>query len=432
MALPRLHAPRRRAGAVLWLLAACSPLAAAAKPLTLDDAIAAAVQHNMDLRAARYAVDQARARVEQAGLRPNPQLELAANSDRPFHNQGAYSASIGVSQALPMGGRLDRQRDLARVDVALAQAQLQQAALKLAGDVAAGLYRVQALDEQIRLRDQLMGYDQQLVSVTHNRFKAAEVSELDVNAARLDLQRLSQERTALQTQRTTLLAQLNQLLGRDAAQPVEVAGAAPEGAPLAGLDALQQAALQARPDLREAELGVDRARADHALARAERREDWTVGVGIEQGRSVVEGAPPQGSDRTVGITLSIPLPLSNRNQGRIAETTSAIDQARARVAALRMGIRNEVAADRVEVQRLQASLDSYAHDMLPLSERNVQLAQKGYRQGLVPIVDVIQAQRQLGELNAAWLDAKDRYRQALARLDTATGAYLEDLKESDQ
>ena len=400
--------------------------------MTLPQAIDIAVQSNKDLQAARYAVQQARARLLQAGLPSNPRLDIAARNDLLFGNKGEYTASVGISQQFPVAGRIARQKEVARVDVALALAEIRQAELKLAGDVTSGFFRVLALNRQIEIRERLIDADQKLVLGTRNRFKAAEVSELDVNAAQLELQRLTQERALLLSQRMTQLAQLNQLLGRSATQAIALDDTLPSSDALPSLVEQQRQALTVRPELRFALLNADRARADQALARAQRWEDWTVGVGLEQGRQVIDGAPPQGTSRALGLSLSIPLPLRNQNQGRIAEAAAAGTQADARVEALKLSINNEVASAYAEAERLQQAISAYQGSMLALSARNVRLAQQGYNQGLISIVEVVQAQRQQGELNMAYLNTLDQYLQALARLRIATGEYVRHLKEPGQ
>lgn len=410
------------------LLSGVNQLANAAG-MTLPQAVDIAVQSNKDLQAARYAVEQARARLLQAGLPPNPRLDIAARNDLLFGNKGEYTASVGISQQFPVAGRIARQKEVARVDVALALAEIRQAELKLAGDVTSGFYRVLALNRQIEVRERLIDADQKLVLGTRNRFKAAEVSELDVNAAQLELQRLTQERALLLSQRMTQLAQLNQLLGRSATQALALDDTLPSSEALPSLADQQRQALAVRPDLRFALLNADRARADQALARAQRWEDWTVGVGLEQGRQVIDGAPPQASSRALGLSLSIPLPLLNKNQGRIAEAAAAGNQADARIEALKLSISNEVASAYAEAQRLQQAVSAYQGSMLALSARNVRLAQQGYNQGLISIVEVVQAQRQQGELNMAYLNTLDQYLQSLARLRIATGEYVRSIKE---
>ena len=392
--------------------------------MTLPQAIEIAVQDNKDLQAARLTVEQARARLLQSGLAPNPRLDITTKNDRIFRNEGEYVAGIGISQQFSVAGRIGQQKEVARVDVALALSEIKQAELKLAGDVASRFYSVLALNRQIEARERLIDVDQKLLLGTRNRFKAAEVSELDVNTAQLELLRLTQERALLLSQRITQWGQLNQLLGRSATEPLELDDALPTSDPLPSLADQQRQALSLRPELRFAVLNADRAQANQALARAQRWEDWTVGVGLEQGRQVIDGGPPQGTSRTLGLNLSIPLPLRNKNQGNIAEAAATGTQAYARIEALKLSISNEVASAYAETERLQQALSEYQRNNLELSERNVRLVQQGYSQGLVPISDVVLIQRQQGELNIAYLNALDLYLQALARLHIATGDYV--------
>ena len=260
--------------------------------LSLAQAIAISVQSNKDLQAARYSVEEARARLLQAGLPPNPRLDIAAKNDLIFRNEGEYNASIGVSQQFSIAGRLAHQKTVARVDVALALAEIKQAELKLAGEVRSEFYRLLVLDRQISLRERLIAIEKALVAGTRERYKAAEVSELDVNTAQLELQRLSQERTLLLSQRIRQMARMKQLLGRSATQDLELDETLPTDESLPSLAELQRQALSSRPDLRFALLNADRAQANQALARAQRWEDWTVGVGLEQGtRSSTGGRP---------------------------------------------------------------------------------------------------------------------------------------------
>ena len=392
--------------------------------LDLTQLIQIAQHDNKDLQVARYAVQIGQARLLQAGLWPNPRLDLSGSTDVAFRNDGEYTRSTGISQQFPVAGRILRQKNVARVDIALAEAEIADAERRVAGEVASDVYRILVIDRQIQSRDELVTIEQRLARTTRNRHKAAEVSELDVNTVQLDLERLVQEEVLLQSRRRSLLISLNTLIGRPPAAALAIDEPLPAAAPLPSLTQLQTQALASRPDLRNARLGIDRAQAQRALARAQRWEDWSVGLGVEQGRRVLTGVPPQSSDHTLMLSVSIPLPLFNKNQGLIAEANATEDQAMARIEALRLGIAAQVASAYAEASNLQQSLDRYRQSLLPVSARNVQLAQKGYGQGLVSVVEVMQAQRQQAELNAVYLTTLDQYLQALVRLRTATGDYL--------
>jgi outer membrane protein TolC len=190
------------------------------------------------------------------------------------------------------------------------------------------------------------------------------------------------------------------------------------------LPELQRRALERRPDLRSALLKAERAHADTKLALSERWEDWTIGAGVERSRSVIEGAPPQPSNNSLALSLSIPLPLADNKQGRIEETLASGAQANAQIAALRHSIENEVASNLAEVKRLQQSTLDYRRTLIPMSERNLTMVQQSYGQGQLTITEVVQAARQQSDLNVSYLNTLNLYLQALSKLRTATGEYL--------
>lgn len=391
---------------------------------TLTQLVEIAVENNKELQAARQVETQARARLLQAGVLPNPRLDAATKNDGSFNYGGEYSTSAGISQQFPVAGRIARQKDVARVDIDLALEEIREAELKLAGEVAAGFYRVLALNRQIAVRDSLKEADRKLLAVSRNRFRAGEVSELDVNAAQLELQRLDQEAVLLASDRTKQFGELNQLLGRPATQPLVLDNTLPATNSLPNLAEQQRKALERRPELRSAILTARRAGADQGLARAERWEDWTVSLGAERSRIAVDGMPRQASSNAVALSLSVPLPLLNQNQGRIAEASSKRTQAEIRLAALELSISNQVESLLAELARLQQILVQYQRNMLPISKRNVDIAQQGYSKGQISIVEVVQAQRQYGELNISYLSALDQYLQAWGKLHTATADYI--------
>jgi cobalt-zinc-cadmium efflux system outer membrane protein len=407
-----------------FIVMGCAGHRADAAGLTLTQLIDIAVENNKELHAARQVEAQARARLLQAGLYPNPRLDTATRNEPTFNFGGEYSASAGISQQFPIAGRIARQKDVARVEIDLALEEIREAELKLAGEVATGFYRILALNRQIAARDQMMAVNRKLLAVTRNRFKAGEVSELDVNTAQLEVQKLDQERVLAANDRSKQLGELNQLLGRSAAQPLAIDDTMPAINVLPNLVAQQRQALERRPELRSAILTARRAGADMGLARAERWEDWTVGLGVERSRIAVDGLPRQVSSNAVALSLSIPLPLLNQNQGKIAEAGSKRTQAEVRIAGLELSIANQVENLLAELARFQQILVQYQRNTLPIGKRNVEIAQQGYSKGQNSIVEVVQAQRQFGELTISYLNTLDQYLQALGKLRTATADYI--------
>jgi outer membrane protein, heavy metal efflux system len=407
------------------LLAMTAAVWARADGLTLEQAVQQSLSRNPELQAARYAMDVAYGRLQQAGLWPNPRLQFENESDKPYADNGEFSRNLGFSQDFPIAGRIKRQKDVARVDVALVLAEINDAERRLAGLVAGRFYAAVTIDRGIALRNELIDIEQSLVDVTRNRLKAGEVSELDVNTVTLELERLTAERDVLLGDQGVAAAELAVSLGLPVPYKLELDPTLPPIGPQLALPVLESRAFATRPDLRIRTLETDRARAEQALARASAWEDWTIGLGVQQDRIGFDGAPRQSTDNAVLLSVSIPLPLFNRNQGDIAAARGAERQATQGVDALRLVIANEVAATYHQLDRLATTLAAQQQRMLPLSQRNTELARDAYGQGQISIIEVVQVERLRNELRANYLDIYGSYLQNRARLDMATDAWSE-------
>ena len=380
-----------------------------------------ALRENQNLKLVRYGIETGRARLVQAGLLPNPRLDVATRSDFAFSNAGEYNVSLTVSQQFPVAGRILRQKEVAQADIALAEAEVIEAERQLAGEIASTTYQLKVNELQIQSRDAFIKLEQSSANIAKQRLKSAEISELDVSTLQLDVDRLSQEKLTLSNRQQSLRQTLNGLLSRPINATLIVDVSVPENAIVPALETVQAKALNRRPDLRVANLHLDRAHAAKALAQAQRWEDWSLGLGLEQSKQVIEGAPPQGISHSIGVNVSIPLPLFSKNQGQIAEANVAVQEADLTVETVRRRILNEITANHTEASNLQQQLARYRDSLLPTSKRNLELAQRGYQQGQLTLLEIIQAQRQQAELNANYLTTLDQFLQSMVRLTLASG-----------
>jgi cobalt-zinc-cadmium efflux system outer membrane protein len=396
------------------------PLAAAS--YTLNEVMHQALIRNHDLKAARAQVNAALGRLKQSGLWPNPKLELSNESDRAFANQGAFTRSVGLTQDFPIAGRIGRAQDVSRVDVARALAEVNEAERTLLADVAKSFYEIVVLDQKIALRDRLINVETSLVATSTKRQKAGEVSELDVNAATLELQRLHQERIVLTGQRAAALRTLAGFVGLPSNAALAVNTALPPFIRLPPVAQLVDQALRRRPDLRLLVLAENRALAEQLLAKASAWEDWSVSLGVRQDKLFIEGAPPQQADSATMMKLTIPLPLFNRNQGTEAAAEADREAAREKFAALQVRIENEVSGKFEQVKRLLEAIRAYNEQTLPLSRRDAELARDAYGKGQLSISEVVQAGRREIDLNTSYADTLALYLRAIAELNAASVA----------
>ena len=104
-------------------LAAILPASAQAQPggeVTADELVARALADNPDLKAARLAVDAATGRLRQAGLRPNPMLELGGQKALSSDN----NLNVGVSLPLDLNGRKEGRVGVAEREIEMRHRQV--------------------------------------------------------------------------------------------------------------------------------------------------------------------------------------------------------------------------------------------------------------------------------------------------------------------
>ena len=388
----------------------------AAEPLTLDQAISHGLAHNRDLAAASLDAEAARGRVDQAGLRANPVLDAGLQSDLLTGNDGGRKLDLGVSQTLPLGNRLKEAQAAAQVDVTSAGVNLANRRRQIIGAITAGYIDVLALDRQVALRDRLLSVGARLLEQAGQRAKLGEVSSLEVTTAALELAKLRQEKSILLAEHSARIQGLKPLLGLEPADDLQVAGDLEQVLSSLDVGPAQNKSAWRRPDRRAAELAIERIEAEQRVARANVRGDLTVGAGYQYDR-----APGGEADHLLGLKLSVPLPVRNKNQGRLRELRAEHTRAERELDALDLSIASEVAAARQRVEQLRKVLEEYRTSVLPLAATAESELTNAYAQGQVGMFQLIQSQQQRLALQAGEIDALAALARAYAELQNATG-----------
>jgi outer membrane protein, heavy metal efflux system len=382
--------------------------------VTLDEVVALAVRENRTLRAKQFEHRATRANEITAGLRPNP---VATYSNQYLGAQNVdVEHAIALGQPIELGAKRQRRLDSARAatrvsELELADARRQLVALVkrtftdiLVGQAALDLARegLRALDEVERIQ----------------RFRAerGDISELELT--RLEVQRFAFERDTADARQAIRAAKvtLRALAGLDVLPPeFDVTGElAFQDRPL-DRDALYRLTLLNRPDVRAAEAAREKARADVDLARA--NAWWDVTPQIEYRRV--------GGDSTVGLGVSLPLRIFDRNQGEIARTRAEVDRAEAlrqasAVQAL-ADVDTALAAVTTSRDKVRLLRDTY----LPKAQRARDTVEFAYRRGGVSLLDFLDAQRTYRETALEHVRSVGAHWSAVYQLEAAVGGSLQ-------
>ena len=178
--------------------------------LSADDAVSYALAHNGELGAFRSEVEAARGLVQQASLRPNPQLEV----ERKEQVNGADNDTmVGAMLPLELGGRRSARILVAQRELELKQSLLADRERLLAAEVRAKFG--EALGELLKL-----GFTEDLLTTTDQGYRlvAARVVEgrtapLEQNMVLVEVNRIRSLRESGQGKVEVAMLELRNLMG---------------------------------------------------------------------------------------------------------------------------------------------------------------------------------------------------------------------------
>jgi cobalt-zinc-cadmium efflux system outer membrane protein len=412
-----------RAGRALLItsafgVAALAPPADAQVPLTrltVNEAVAAALQHNPSLRAKTLELGSTQANEITAGLRPNPVASYLAEQ---LGNRNVDSQqTVTLGQPIETGGKRRRRLESARAATAVTTEEIADARRQVILLVRKAFTDALVARATIELAEDNLKTLDEVERLQRFRVERGDLSELEL--LRLQVQRFAFERDATDARQAgeTARIALRAAIGPAAvAESVEIVGALDFRDVSLDPSTLRRRALEARPDLRAAEAAQAKARADVELARANAWWDFTPQLEYQR----------IGNDNTVGVGISVPLRIFDRNQGEIARARSEVSRAAALRQAAATQALAEVDTAYAGVLVLRERVVSLRDVYLPKATQARQTVEFAYRRGGVSLLDFLDAQRTYRETALEHLRALGNLRAAIDQLEAAIGGRLEE------
>lgn len=415
--------PTRVAAALLALLlvgvrpaAAQTPSAGVADTITLslEEAQRLSLRQNPQFLADSREGAIARGQLRQARLPAfNPQASLELPGAATGGGAGEYEASL--TQEVEWAGQRGARVRAAGFGVQRADLTVRNAARITLGDVSNAYFDTYAARQRLQLAEEVLNLNEQLLRAVRIQLREGEVSALEANLAEVELGRARARVLAARRELTSAELQLKRLTGLSPDQPIRLPGSVPAAAPATatGRDSLVALALGRRPDLVAQRTAVLESQALSDLARREGRPNVSVGVLARR-----EG----DGDPSVGLGVSVPFPVLNRNQGRLAEQQARTSQAELQARAVELAVRSEVTDALRTYQTATEEETVYAASVLQPTRENRALLEIAYREGKIDLATLLLVRNQLLDAELGYWDTWLAQRRAQVFLEVATGA----------
>ncbi len=420
---------------------------APAQSLTLGEAIAAALTHNPHVVAARYEVKAAGFRVITARSGLLPQLYLSESFNRTNSplwafgtklNQGAiestdfdpdqlndpdainnFNTALSLTWNVFDGGQTwigwrQAQQGRQAADLGLQRSE-QQIAARAAKAYVGLLLSVENHDVMIQSLETARAH----LKLVQDRFHSGVSVKSDVLRAQVRIADLEQKRLMAHSRIHVAQAMLHAVMGQpDAGRIAPAASFEHLSAPKEDLAQWIDRALEKRPDLKQ--LDIQKVIADKGVDLA-RAEYWpTLAL---QGSYEINSE--DFSESTDNYTVGAMLRMNLYSGQRISSKTAAAKAMVAKVKSLRRGYELKV---RVETQRAfyqaQSTWQSIAvaRSAVVLAEEGLRIVGNRYGNGLLTIVDLLDAQAALQQARIQLFRAMHGYKVARIELALAAGA----------
>jgi cobalt-zinc-cadmium efflux system outer membrane protein len=381
-----------------------------------------ALTTNTELRFYEAEIAAAKAGRRTAGQYANPELGFEVGHKKVTELTGsvegdgpAYRAQI--MQTFDFPGRIALRKAIAERDIALAELGLAQYRAQLANEVRARAGDVSLLKRKQEAARSVRKRFEELVAVLVQRDTGSVSAKLERRILEASLLISDRAVTDASVAAGEAVAALNSLCGRPADSGLELTNE-PVGFPgVPSLEALKQEAAKTNFELQQKRLQIARQGVKIDLTKSERWGNITFGpyiAGERHYENVTEG----------GISLNIPLPLWNRNEGNIATEKARLSQAEAMLAATLRDIERDLVTHR---SAYQSELDALAR-WKPETEREFQTAaeeaDEHYRLGAVPASTYVEMQRQYLEAMSALIETRRNAWKHRMEIERLTGAPL--------
>jgi cobalt-zinc-cadmium efflux system outer membrane protein len=387
---------------------------APASTLTLAQTLALAAERHPALAAQAYQERAAAGLIEQAGVRPNPTLEVGLeNVLGTGHVQGVRSleATVQASQTFERGGKREkrvalatRERETAAKEFAVRRAEILAATAAAYVNTLAARQRLALAAEPVRLA-------RETLALIDSRVRAGAASVIDSARARAAVISAEGEFARTEAALVSARAALAATWGGTLAEVGGLTGTlrVPDALPS---ETEFRARLASHPRLEQQAALIASRRAHLDLEQAQAKQDVTASGGVRFLRD--------GTDAAFVAGVSVPLPTRNKNQGNIRAARETLAGAEHTVRAITAELQAAFTAAWQDLAAAHALAQKLRHEALPATEEAHAAVRRAYEAGQLPLIDVLDAQRALVALRREILDAESAYAAALARAESLT------------
>ncbi|HZR55663.1 MAG TPA: TolC family protein [Terriglobales bacterium] len=408
----------------LLVLLCCGAMAQTPQPWTWEKVVQRFEVSNPNLLADKLNIDESKAQEIAAFLRPNPTFTLSVDGTQIAPDRGIWRPFTGTFESPSISYLHERQhkRELrlesAKKGTLIAESTHADVERTMLFNLRGAFVSALQAKAVLQLAKDNLDYYDRLLQISRDRFQAGDIAQIDLD--RLELQRVQYESDLqaaeenLETAKIQLLTLLND---RTPLDQFDVTGLFDFNDQLMPRDEFRKIALDTRPDLKAAVEAVDKAQTDYKLAIANGSTDpifsaWYIHNSSTNNPFAIN---------TVGVSVSIPLRIFDRNQGEKLRTQLDITRTERLREAAEAAVLSDVDSSYATLESNLTLLRPYKAKYLQQSVRVRDTISFSYQHGGTSLLDFLNAQAEYRSVQLNYVNLVGTYLTAAAQLNLAVG-----------
>jgi cobalt-zinc-cadmium efflux system outer membrane protein len=384
--------------------------------------------HSPELAASSWEMRSGEARSLQAGLFPNPEIEVEVEnfggsrkeenpdgtSERINRFDGAET-TVALRQLIELGGKRSKRKQVADSEHDLLGWDYETKRLDTITLVTNAFIDLLALQERMVLTDGLVDLSQDVFNTVSERVKAGKVSPVEETRAQVALSTIQIEQDRIARELEAGRKRLAATWGSNTPGFQRVAGTLETITALPPYESLI-ARITQNPDISRWDTELEQREAALHLEKSQRYPDLTIAGGVRYFE--------ESNSQAYVMGLSLPLPLIDRNQGGILEATYSLKKARQERTAAEVDTISNLDDNYQTLLSAYTEVTVLRDTILPGAESAFNASQEGYLEGKFSYLDVLDVQRSLFDAKDTYINSLVSYHKALTSIERLIGENL--------
>jgi outer membrane protein TolC len=393
-----------------------------ARSITVEDAVAAALEANPQIHAAVRRLALAQSKSGTARSLDDPML-MVRDWDTPLREPWDLNQAqlmLSIQQTFVSRQKRDLRAKVAGDDAEMAASDLESLRQSIAAQIRKDCADLRRNAEEMRLHDSESSLLKEALSDALAQYSTGRVPQLDVLRAQMAVTRLDEHLIELEQEQDTARAELNVLMGRPADEPVEIEGGYAATVPIPPLEELERLSLEHRPELAGLRKGIGKSKDDAQMTRLAMKPDFTAALGY----MLMPTGSASRNAYMAELTMNLPSLNRARHDGEARQADAATAVAQADLDAKAASVFLEVRQAQIAIAAAERRTNVYRKTLLPQAEASFKAATAAYQNNRAELSTLIDGQKLLLDIQTALYQASADRDRGVADLERAIGTAL--------